>query len=78
MDAKHAIVETTVGRALVMAHCPEGLAYDMVNQTMDKKAISRLINQCYRAVGLKDTVIFADQLMYTGLQYSTRLVFDWR
>ena len=39
---------------------------------MVKKAISRVINQCYRAVGLKYTVIFADQLMYTGYEYSTR------
>ncbi|MCY1290306.1 DNA-directed RNA polymerase subunit beta' [compost metagenome] len=38
---------------------------------MKKKAISKLINQCYRVVGLKDTVIFADQLMYTGFAYST-------
>jgi DNA-directed RNA polymerase subunit beta' len=51
---------------------PEGLSYDMVNQPMVKKAISRIINQCYRAVGLKSTVIFADQLMYTGYQYSTK------
>ncbi|KAB0561436.1 DNA-directed RNA polymerase subunit beta', partial [Helicobacter pullorum NCTC 12824] len=36
-----------------------------------KKAISKLINQCYRVVGLKETVIFADQLMYTGFAYST-------
>ena len=51
---------------------PEGIAYDMVNQPMAKKAISRIINQCYRVVGLKATVIFADQLMYTGYEYSTR------
>ena len=38
---------------------------------MNKKAISNLINQCYRVVGLKETVIFADQLMYTGFRYST-------
>ena len=39
---------------------------------MVKKAISKIINQCYRMVGLKATVIFADQLMYTGYEYSTR------
>ena len=31
-----------------------------------------LINQCYRRLGLKDTVVFADQLMYTGFHYATR------
>ena len=27
---------------------------------------------CYRTVGLKETVVFADQLMYTGFHYATR------
>ncbi|MCP3692167.1 MAG: DNA-directed RNA polymerase subunit beta', partial [Planctomycetaceae bacterium] len=63
---------TTVGRALLWEIVPSGLAFDMVNQDMAKKAISRIINQCYRAVGLKATVIFADRLMYTGYEYSTR------
>jgi DNA-directed RNA polymerase subunit beta' len=66
------VVDTTIGRALLWRIVPEGLSYDMVNQPMVKKAISRIINQCYRAVGLKSTVIFADQLMYTGYQYSTK------
>jgi DNA-directed RNA polymerase subunit beta' len=39
---------------------------------MTKKAISASINACYRALGLKETVIFADQLMYTGFHYATR------
>jgi DNA-directed RNA polymerase subunit beta' len=39
---------------------------------MTKKIISATINACYRALGLKETVIFADQLMYTGFQYATR------
>jgi DNA-directed RNA polymerase subunit beta' len=39
---------------------------------MVKKAISVILNECYRSVGLKDTVIFADQLMYTGFKFSTR------
>ncbi len=66
------VADTTVGRALLWEIVPSGLAFDMVNQPMAKKAISRIINQCYRAVGLKATVIFADQLMYTGYDYSTR------
>ena len=27
---------------------------------------------CYRQLGLKETVVFADQLMYTGFYYATR------
>ena len=65
-------VETTVGRALLSEILPNGLSFDLINQPLKKKAISRLINECYRNVGLKETVIFADQLMYTGFSYATR------
>ncbi|MEE8058640.1 MAG: DNA-directed RNA polymerase subunit beta' [Pseudomonadales bacterium] len=66
------IIETTVGRVLLWQVVPEGLPYEWVNKPMVKKAISRILNECYRKVGLKATVIFADQLMYTGFTYSTR------
>ncbi len=66
------LVDTTVGRAILMEIIPPGLSVDLVNQVMTKKAISAVINACYRRVGLKETVIFADQLMYTGFKYSTR------
>ncbi|MCH8506534.1 MAG: DNA-directed RNA polymerase subunit beta', partial [Ectothiorhodospiraceae bacterium] len=64
--------KTTVGRALVYRIFPEGLPFEMANRDMNKKSISATINACYRAVGLKATVIFADQLMYMGFAYSTR------
>ena len=64
--------ETTVGRALLSEILPAGLPFDLVNKAMDKRAISNLVNTCYRRVGLKDTVIFADQLMYMGFRYSTK------
>ncbi len=66
------IADTTVGRALLSEILPKDLPFEMVNADMTKKAISRLINTCYRRVGLKDTVIFADQLMYTGFAFATR------
>lgn len=65
------LVETTVGRALVWEVVPEGLPLFLVNQAMTKKAVSRLLNACYRQLGLKATVIFADQLMYTGFKFAT-------
>ena len=64
--------ETTVGRALLSEILPDGLSFELVNKAMDKRAISNLVNTCYRRVGLKDTVIFADQLMYMGFRYSTK------
>jgi DNA-directed RNA polymerase subunit beta' len=64
--------ETTVGRALLSEVLPPGLPFDFINRDLTKKAISKLINICYRRVGLKETVIFADKLMYTGFTYATR------
>ena len=66
------LCDTTVGRALLSEIMPAGLTFDLVNRLMNKKAISSLINACYRRVGLKETVVFADQLMYTGFSYATR------
>ena len=65
-------VETTVGRALLSRILPEGMPFSLVNQVLNKRSISRLINVCYRRLGLKTTVIFSDRLMYTGFHYSTR------
>jgi len=65
------IVETTVGRVILFSIVPDGMPFSMVNQKMAKKQISHIINMCYRNVGLKETVIFADQLMYMGYRYST-------
>jgi len=66
------LVDTTVGRTLLWDVVPEGIAFDSVNRDMKKKAISSLINECYRSVGLKQTVILADRLMYTGFDFSTK------
>jgi DNA-directed RNA polymerase subunit beta' len=65
------LVDTTVGRALLSAILPVGLEFALVNQTMSKKAISNVINACYRQLGLKKTVVFADRLMYTGFRLAT-------
>jgi len=66
------IEETTIGRAILWSIVPKGLPFELVNRTMNKKAISGLVNTCYRDLGLKDTVVFADQLMYMGFHYATR------
>ena len=65
-------VETTVGRALLSPLVPEGLPFDLVNKVLNNKAVSQLIDSCYRQLGLKDTVIFADKLMYTGFACATK------
>jgi DNA-directed RNA polymerase subunit beta' len=68
---KKTLHDTTVGRTLLYAIVPKALPFSVVNKAMDKKSISNLINDCYRRCGLKDTVIFADQLMYAGFAHST-------
>ena len=64
-------VETTVGRAILFGIVPKGLPFSVVDREMTKKALGALINTSYRALGLKDTVIFADQLMYLGFTHAT-------
>ncbi|MCG9033078.1 DNA-directed RNA polymerase subunit beta' [Laribacter hongkongensis] len=65
-------VQTTVGRALLSEILPKGLPFEHINKALKKKEISKLINVSFRRCGIKDTVVFADQLMYTGFSYSTR------
>ena len=64
--------KTTVGRALIWDIVPDGMPYELVNVDMTKKNISRLINYSYRYLGIKETVILADQIMYLGFKYATR------
>ena len=65
------LVDTTPGRCLLWKVVPDGMTFDQINQTMTKKNISKLINSCYRTLGLKATVLFADQLMYLGFAQAT-------
>ena len=67
---KVTLTQTTVGRAIFSLILPKGLPFEIINQAMGKKQISKLLNACYRTLGLKDTVIAADQIMYTGFHYA--------
>ncbi|OBW91292.1 DNA-directed RNA polymerase subunit beta' [Gallibacterium genomosp. 3] len=71
-EAKTTLTDTTVGRAILWMIAPKGMPFSLFNQTLGKKAISRLINESYRRLGMKDSVIFADQIMYTGFAYAAR------
>ena len=70
-DAVAQLYETTVGRVLLFQSFPKGLSFELVNTTLKKKAISNLIDNCYRQLGLKKTIIFADHLMYAGFHFAT-------
>lgn len=64
--------ETTVGRALLSEILPEGLPFSLINKVLKKKEISKLINASFRLCGLREAVIFADKLMYSGFSFATR------
>ena len=66
------IKDTVLGRALVYEVVPDGLPFELVDQPLKKRQISNLINISYRRLGLKDTVVFADQIMYLGFRMATR------
>ena len=65
-------VQTTVGRALLSEILPKGLPFDLMNRSLKKKEISRLINASFRRCGLRATVILADQLLQNGFLLATR------
>jgi DNA-directed RNA polymerase subunit beta' len=63
---------TTVGRAILSQILPKGLDFDLIDRPLKKKDVAKLINTSFRISGIKETVVFADQLMYTGFKYSTK------
>ena len=71
-EAKTTLTDTTIGRAILWMIAPKGMPFSLFNQTLGKKAISKLINESYRRLGLKASVMFADQIMYTGFAYAAR------
>ena len=71
-----ALVETTVGRALLSEILPKGLPFSNINKALKKKEISKLINVSFRKCGLKETVVFADKLLQNGFRLATRAGFS--
>ncbi len=71
MEESERLVNTAVGRILLWQIVPKGLPFALIDQPMTKKAVTKLLDICYRNLGLKTTVIFADNLMYMGFRYAT-------
>jgi DNA-directed RNA polymerase subunit beta' len=59
------IYETTPGRMIIGELLPRNAMspFDICNQEMTKKNISRMIDTVYRHCGQKETVIFCDRIM---------------
>ena len=66
------MVHTTVGRVLLFEIVPEGLSFDLVNTVMDKKTLGDLVNEVYRQLGNKATVLLSDRLRTLGYEYATQ------
>ncbi|RCL04130.1 MAG: DNA-directed RNA polymerase subunit beta' [Candidatus Tokpelaia sp. JSC189] len=68
------IFDTTPGRMIIGELLPKNVnvPFDLVNQEMTKKNISRMIDHVYRHCGQKETVIFCDQIMQLGFSYACR------
>jgi DNA-directed RNA polymerase subunit beta' len=65
------VVDTTAGRILLREIVPGDIPFEFINKVMDKKALGELIDQAYRRLGNKATVILADRLRTLGYQHAT-------
>jgi DNA-directed RNA polymerase subunit beta' len=63
--------ETTVGRSFLSEILPAGLSFEVMNKTLKKKEISKLITLVFRRCGLNETVLFADRLKSNGFNLAT-------
>jgi DNA-directed RNA polymerase subunit beta' len=65
------IIRTTTGRVILYEIFPKELPFELVNRVTTKKELSSIINECYRTLGTKATVILADRLKDIGYKYAT-------
>jgi len=70
-NADTKLVLTTVGRVLISEVLPQGLPFDYANKVLNKKALSSLIDICYRKHRNKETVLLADRLRTLGFSFAT-------
>ena len=69
--AHTSLKDTTVGRA-ILDDRTERSAFLHRQPGAGQESDLKMLNTCYRILGLKPTVIFADQTMYTGFAYAAR------
>jgi DNA-directed RNA polymerase subunit beta' len=66
--------DTSVGRMYLADLLPESgdLPFDLINKTLTKKEVGRLIHEVYLKCGQKTTCIFCDRLMALGFRFAAR------
>src|SRR5258708_27532923 len=70
VQVDRAFINTTVGRAILNDHLPEGMLYS--NGLLKKKGIGALVNYGYLRFGLETTVKMLDEVKEFGFKYATR------
>ena len=66
------VYDTSVGRAIFSDILPQGMTFNIVNQTLGKKQLAEVIDRAFRLSGGKSTAILADRIMQLGFKYSTK------
>ncbi|MGI9345735.1 MAG: DNA-directed RNA polymerase subunit beta' [Gammaproteobacteria bacterium] len=69
---KTRIFETTPGRIMLRNIVPDAVSFDVYNETLRSSDIRSLLKVVFLQSGLKNAVVFADQIMYLGFEYATR------
>lgn len=70
LRTENGIIVTTPGRVLFNEIVPKQLGFQ--NYNLPKKAMSNLIMECYKKVGLENTVRFLDNLKNLGFLHATK------
>jgi len=68
---KGELLKTTPGRVIFNEVIPDKLGLSYINETMDKKALSRLIARCHRIHGNARTAALLDNIKSLGFKYAT-------
>jgi DNA-directed RNA polymerase subunit beta' len=68
---KGELVSTTTGRVILGDVLPDEVEFSLVNQLMDKKALSGLIGESFLRAGSEKTVCLLDAVKFLGFKYAT-------
>lgn len=80
-DGRSSLVESTVGRFIFNENIPQDLGFVdrsvdpfglEIDFLVDKKALGKIIDKCFRKHGNTDTAVLLDHIKALGFKYSTR------
>ena len=69
IDAKNYMLSTTVGRAILFDHLPEGMPF--INGLLKKKGLGQLVSFTYLRYGAELTVTMLDHIKELGFRFAT-------